>query len=416
VLNTQPTADVVIGLTSNDTTEGTVSPSSMTFTNANWNSTQTVTVTGVNDDVDDGDISYSIVTAAATSSDTDYSGLNASDVSATNTDNDTAGITQSATSATIGEASTDTYTVVLDTEPSANVTVTLTSDDTSAATVTSSLTFTSSNWSSAQTVTITGVDDVDLDNETVTISHAISGGGYDSVTMTNFTATMTDDGGIVFGGLTYLEVTSDTTRVWLDRNLGATQVCTSSTDSACYGDLYQWGRAKDGHQSRTLDVTGSDTTNETTNTTMARATSISSVGAKFIKTSASPYDWTQNNTQDSNNVDDSGALRTAAWAVNDGTGICPAGFRVPLETELEAERASWATKNTAGAYGSKLKIPVAGFRDRTDGALGNVGSTANLWSRSADGSNGRHLSVNNGLALVTSNYRAYGFSVRCIGD
>ena len=43
-----------------------------------------------------------------------------------------------------------------------------------------------------------------------------------------------------------------TGKVWLDRNLGATQVATSCTDADSYGDLYQWGRAADGHQVRTL--------------------------------------------------------------------------------------------------------------------------------------------------------------------
>ena len=38
VLNTQPTASVAIGLSSSDTTEGTVSPTTLTFTTANWNS------------------------------------------------------------------------------------------------------------------------------------------------------------------------------------------------------------------------------------------------------------------------------------------------------------------------------------------------------------------------------------------
>ena len=60
---------MTIGLSSSDTTEGTVSPASLTFTPANWNAPQTVTVTGVNDAVDDGDIAYTIVTAPATSTD-----------------------------------------------------------------------------------------------------------------------------------------------------------------------------------------------------------------------------------------------------------------------------------------------------------------------------------------------------------
>ena len=65
-----------------------------------WHEDHPVTVTGVDDDVDDGDVAYSIVTAAATSSDSNYNGINASDVSVTNTDDDTAGITVSPNTAT----------------------------------------------------------------------------------------------------------------------------------------------------------------------------------------------------------------------------------------------------------------------------------------------------------------------------
>src|SRR6185295_3925297 len=84
VLNSQPTANVTIALSSSNTAEGTISASSLTFTTANWNTPQTVTITGVNDAVDDGDVAYTVVTAAATSSDPNYSGRNASDVSVTN--------------------------------------------------------------------------------------------------------------------------------------------------------------------------------------------------------------------------------------------------------------------------------------------------------------------------------------------
>ena len=77
VLNAQPTADVTIALSSSDTTEGTVAPASLTFTTANWNVAQTVTVTGVDDALDDGDVAYTIVTAPATSTDATYSGVDA---------------------------------------------------------------------------------------------------------------------------------------------------------------------------------------------------------------------------------------------------------------------------------------------------------------------------------------------------
>ena len=137
VLASQPTATVTVGLSSSDTTEGTVSPASLTFTTANWNTPRTVTVTGVNDSVDDGDLSYSIVTAAATSSDATYSGLNAADVSVTTTDNDTAGITVTPTSGltTTEAGGTATFTVVLASQPTATVTVGLSSSDTTEGTV-----------------------------------------------------------------------------------------------------------------------------------------------------------------------------------------------------------------------------------------------------------------------------------------
>ena len=125
VLDAQPTADVTVGLSSSDATEGTVLPASLTFTSANWNTPQTVTVTGVNDDLDDGDIAYSIVTAAATSADGNYNGINAADVSVTNTDNDASGITVSTISGptTTEAGGTATFTVVLDAQPTADVTV-----------------------------------------------------------------------------------------------------------------------------------------------------------------------------------------------------------------------------------------------------------------------------------------------------
>ncbi|MBN1188258.1 MAG: FG-GAP repeat protein, partial [Dehalococcoidales bacterium] len=136
VLNTEPSADVTIDLSSDDTTEGTVLPTSVTFTSGNSDSPQTVTVTGVDDYIDDGDIIYNIITAAATSEDTNYDDLDADDVAVTNTDDDTAGITVSTISGNTTEAGgTADFTIVLDSQPTANVTIGLSSDDTSEGTV-----------------------------------------------------------------------------------------------------------------------------------------------------------------------------------------------------------------------------------------------------------------------------------------
>ena len=154
-----------VGLSSSDTAEGTVSPASLTFTTANWNAPQTVTVTGADDAVQDGNQVYTIATAAATSADGNYSGVDPNDVTVTNTDNDSAGITVGAVSGDTTEAGVQAvFTVVLNSEPTFDVSVGLSSSDTTEGTVSpASLTFTNANWNAPQTVTVTGVDDGVLD-------------------------------------------------------------------------------------------------------------------------------------------------------------------------------------------------------------------------------------------------------------
>ena len=168
VLDTAPTADVTISLTSSDTTEGSVSPASLTFTSANWDIPQTVTVTGVDDGDDDDLAHYSVTTGAASSSDASYNGLTVADVAVANQDDERGvpGVTVSPTSGliTTEAGGEDTFTVSLDAEPTADVTISLSSSDTTEGMVSpASLTFTTLNWESLQTVTVAGVDDSDID-------------------------------------------------------------------------------------------------------------------------------------------------------------------------------------------------------------------------------------------------------------
>ena len=92
VLNTQPVGgagvSVTIPLSSNNTAEGTVSPASLTFTNALWNVVQTVTVTGVNDSLTDGNVGYQIDLGPTVSGDPAYDGRNPGPVLVTNNDNE----------------------------------------------------------------------------------------------------------------------------------------------------------------------------------------------------------------------------------------------------------------------------------------------------------------------------------------
>ena len=163
VLDSAPTADVTIPVSSSDETEGAVNVASLTFTSSNWSTPQTVTVTGQNDFIDDGNIAYSVVLGAAISSDSLYNGKNAADVSLTNQDNDTAGVTVSAPSPgnqTSENLTSVSFTIRLDSEPTASVSIGLSSSDLTEGTVNvPSVTFTAANWSVPQTITVTGVND-----------------------------------------------------------------------------------------------------------------------------------------------------------------------------------------------------------------------------------------------------------------
>ncbi|MDP3970129.1 MAG: carboxypeptidase regulatory-like domain-containing protein [bacterium] len=92
VLNTAPSASVTIPVATSDLTEGNVSTSSLTFTTGNWSTPQTVTVTGVDDSIEDGDITYSIILNTTTSGDAGYNNLNPDDVTVVNEDDDIAPI------------------------------------------------------------------------------------------------------------------------------------------------------------------------------------------------------------------------------------------------------------------------------------------------------------------------------------
>ena len=152
-------------------TEGTVAPATLTFTPLNWNAPQTVTVTGQDDAVDDGDQAYTIVTAAATSADPGYSGAQRG-----RRQRDEPRQRQSRASScrrraglvTTEAGGSGTFTIVLHSQPTANVTIALASSDTTEGTVTpTSVTFTPANWNAPQTVTVTGVDDGLVDGDQV---------------------------------------------------------------------------------------------------------------------------------------------------------------------------------------------------------------------------------------------------------
>jgi len=163
----QPAADVIITLQTSNPAESLLSVSTLTFTPENWSSEQTVTVTGVDDAIDDGNQNFQI-NLTASSSDGMYNDIEIAPVTGTNQDNDTAGFSVSPVSGltTSETGTTASFTVHLLSQPLANVTLTPSSTDTGEGTVSpASLTFTGSNWNTPQTVTVTGVDDAENDGD-----------------------------------------------------------------------------------------------------------------------------------------------------------------------------------------------------------------------------------------------------------
>ena len=166
VLNKRPTANVTITFASTDLTEGTVSPQTVTFSTFNWNTPRTITVTGVNDNLTDGNQTFTIVTNAALTTDPAYSGLDPANVSVTNIDNETAQVYVKARPllTTSENGTTATFQMRLTRAPTASVTCPLHSSDLTEGTVTGSVTFTPGNFA-FQTVTVTGVDDAIVDGD-----------------------------------------------------------------------------------------------------------------------------------------------------------------------------------------------------------------------------------------------------------
>ena len=166
VLDGQPNIDVVFDISSANTDEITVNQSSLTFTNSNWNSPQTVNLTCVNDDIDDGDQIVGItISINDDNSDDNFDMVVNQSLNSTTVDNDTAGFTLSKTTASVDEAgTTDDFTLVLDAQPLSDVVFDISSNDLGEASVSStSITFTNANWSTPQTVSINGENDYIID-------------------------------------------------------------------------------------------------------------------------------------------------------------------------------------------------------------------------------------------------------------
>ena len=176
-LATQPSGTVTVRVNVGDNRDVSATPNSLTFTRTSWRTTQSVTVTAAHDD----DAADENAELRHTASGADYAGARALALAVEVEDDDTEGVTISKTKIEINEGGRETYTVALDTTPTGTVTVRMqiaAGGDEDVTTSPTSLTFTSSSWNRAQTVTVTAAQDFDDANDTARIEHIVTGADY----------------------------------------------------------------------------------------------------------------------------------------------------------------------------------------------------------------------------------------------
>ena len=124
VLDTQPSADVTVTISGHDGTDVSVTPSTLTFTSESWGTAQTVTVSAAQDD--DAATDEAVTLSHAVSGTGEYASVTAESVTVTITENDAARVSIDPTESltvTEGDATGASYTVVLDSQPTADVTI-----------------------------------------------------------------------------------------------------------------------------------------------------------------------------------------------------------------------------------------------------------------------------------------------------
>ena len=189
-VSTATVVTVSVGASADTATEGTdytaVSDLTLTIPANLTSATANFELTPENDDVDEVDEALTV--------DGTVQGLTVTPATVTITDDDTRGVNVSRTTLPVAEGGSDTYTVVLTSEPTGQVTMTPSVADNFDVTVRpTSLTFTSLDWSTAQTVTVDAAHDADAEVDAATIEHAVSGGDYGAVNAADVVVTVTED-------------------------------------------------------------------------------------------------------------------------------------------------------------------------------------------------------------------------------
>jgi uncharacterized protein (TIGR02145 family) len=228
---------------------------------------------------------------------------------------------------------------------------------------------------------------------------------------------------------------------------GEGEAADKAYDPAVYGDGYQWGRKKDGHENRKTSAANTNDVylNTINGVEVAKLdpangqilNTETDLSGKFIQRNAGTNDWRQYPEENENFITapannwtwDNPALDPCKAADN---GLEGSNWRVPTQTEWAQIQSNntwiWQDGGANGTSGYQLKpggankpialfLPAAGHRGRNGGAQSSVGAYGEYWSSTPTSTNSYSMYFNSGsINAATTNLRSHGFSVRCISE
>lgn len=202
--------------------------------------------------------------------------------------------------------------------------------------------------------------------------------------------------------VTYATVRAKDGNIWLQQNLGSSQVATGMDDENSYGDFFQWGRWDDGHQLKNSPLASVPQVNNPDGLAGIHSFIIGSSG--WWDTNALSDTWAGKNVTE----------------VTDAVGIDPckaigADWKMPSQPEWKTITSAENITSPGKAHASNLKLPAGGYRSNLDGDFTFVGKRGYYWSSDPTGIGGKYLYVGATVANASAGApRGQGASVRCI--